>query len=86
MSGLGKLGIVDRVTVTFLNTCHLIIADGMKFIVCDRSYLSLELIKLDGDICIVEGLQGDWISCIVNQYVRIHTDLYQMDNVILYDT
>ena len=83
MSRLGELGIIDGISVRFLHTCNLVVADGIKLIISDWCNLSLELIKADADVLVIQLLQVNRICGVVDQYIRINTCIYQVDDIIL---
>ena len=62
---------------------NLVVADSVQLIVGDWCYLCLELVKLNGDVLVIKCLQGDWVGGVVDKYVRVHTYLYQVDNIVI---
>ena len=86
MGRLGELRIIDTVGMSLFHTGGLVIADGIKFVIRNRRGLGLEFVKLDGDVLVFQSLYVNRVGLVVNQDVRIHPYLYQMNHIVVHDT
>ena len=86
MGRLGKLRIIDTVGMSLFHTGGLVIADGIKLIVCNRRSLGLEFVQLDGNILVFQSLHINRIGFIVYQDIRIYTNFYQVYHIVIHDT
>ena len=71
--------------MTLFYACHLIVACRIELIVGDRRHLCLELIQLHGDILILKRLRRYRIGRVVDQDIRVHTYVYQVNDVVVHD-
>ena len=71
--------------MALLHSCNLVVADGVQLIVGDWSHLGLELGELNGDVLVVQCLQGDWVGGVVYKHIGVNSYLHQVDNVIVND-
>ena len=86
MGCLGELRIIDAVGMSLFHTGGLVIADCIKLIVCNRRGLGLEFVQLDGNILVLQCLHINRIGFVVNQDIRIYTNFYQMNHIVVHDT
>ena len=66
MGSLGKLGIIDGISMRFFHTCNLGKRNGIKLIISDWCHLGLELVKADADVLVIQLLQVNRICGVVD--------------------
>ena len=81
MDGPRVLLLEEHVLVFLDHEGHLVVTDGMQFIVGNRSRARLEFIELHGLVTVGEFLYGQRVGRIVYQNFRVRTDIDEVDGV-----
>ena len=85
MGSLGILGVIECVGTTLLDTSHLVVTQGVQFVIGDWNNLCLEFIEREGLVSILELLDFDRICLVINQHLRVCTDIHHVNYVIIHD-
>ena len=83
VGGLLVLDGQDGVAVTLHVGGELVVGDGIQLVVRHAGGLRLELVQPDGDVRLVQVLDGDGIGGVVHQHVRVAAHVHQVYDLVL---
>ena len=83
MDRLGKLLFLYGIGMAFFEARHLVVRRSVQFVVRYRSRFGLELVQREYRVVVGDFLHIQRIGRIVDQYIRVASDIDHVDHVVL---